>query len=100
MTDIQTTSAFIQWSRPSNNNSPIIYYLINVTCIGQAGPGVILEVHDTAAIVNLYNVTGLLPGTTYELTVVAVSQGGNVIAKSRPSNAEIITTKLSGKTAS
>ena len=41
--------------------------------------------------------TGLLPGTTYELTVVAVSQGWDVVAKSQPSNAVIITTKVSGK---
>ena len=43
----------------------------------------------TARFVNSYKVTGLLPGTTYELTVVAVSQGGDVVAKSQPSNAVI-----------
>ena len=32
-----------------------------------------------------YNVTGLLPGTTYELTVMAVSQGGDIFAVGQPS---------------
>ena len=89
--DIQVTSATIHWSPPPDN-SPIAYYLINATRIGKAG--VLLT---TAGFVTSYNVTGLLPGTTYELTVVAVSQGGDVIAKSQPSSAIIITTNFSGK---
>ena len=44
-----------------------------------------------------FNVTGLLPGTTYELTVVAVSQGGNVIARSQPSDPIIDTTGVTGQ---
>ena len=44
----------------------------------------------------LFNVTGLLPGTTYELTVVAVSQGGNVVARSQSSNSLQITTTVTG----
>ena len=43
-----------------------------------------------------YSVTGLLPGTTYELTVVAVSQGGNVIAESQPSRPIVNTTGVTG----
>ena len=43
--------------------------------------------------------TGLLPGTTYELTVhvVAVSQGGDVIAKSQASEPVINTTGFTGQ---
>ena len=44
-----------------------------------------------------YNVTGLLPGTTYELTVVAVSQGGNVIAEGQPSSPRVNTTGVTGR---
>ena len=94
--NIQTTSAFIQWNPPSENNSPISYYLINVLPIRPGSAGEVLVVN-TTTILTSYNVTGLLPGTTYELTVVAVSQGGNVIAKSRPSNSITITTRFSGK---
>ena len=40
----------------------------------------------------LFNVTGLLPGATYELTVVAVSQGGDIVATSEPSDPVVCTT--------
>ena len=34
----------------------------------------------------LFNMTGLLTGTAYEFTVLAVSQGGDVIVKGQPSD--------------
>ena len=43
-----------------------------------------------------YSVTGLLPGTTYELTVVAVSQGGDVIAENQASGPIVNTTGVTG----
>ena len=43
-----------------------------------------------------FNVTGLLPGTTYELTVVAVSQGGNIVAESQASGPIMDTTRVTG----
>ena len=43
-----------------------------------------------------YSVTGLLPGTTYELSVVAVSQGGDIIALSQASIPIIYTTGVTG----
>ena len=50
--------------------------------------------------VTFFNVTGLLPGTTYELTVVAVSIVRDVVARSQPSNLIQRTTALTaaGKT--
>jgi hypothetical protein len=46
-----------------------------------------------------FNVTGLLPGTTYELTVVAVSQLGDVIAKSGiDANFVVKRTEFTGET--
>ena len=36
------------------------------------------------------NVTGLLPGRAYELTVVAVSQGGGINAKSIESDSIVL----------
>ena len=44
-----------------------------------------------------YNVTGLLPGTTYELTVVAVSLGGDVVARNQPSDPIVDTTGVTGQ---
>ena len=96
VTDIRTTSTFIQWRPPSNSITPIAHYVISAIRIGHDGAALVIEI-DTAATILSYNVTGLLPGTTYELTVVAVSQGGNVVAKSQPSNSVIITTNFSGK---
>ena len=43
-----------------------------------------------------FNVTGLLPGTTYELTVVAVSRGGEIVATGLPSSPIIDTTGVTG----
>ena len=53
----------------------------------------------TSTNATFFNVTGLLPGTTYELTVVAVSQGGDVVATSEArmrSNSATTTTRLTG----
>ena len=94
VTNIEATSAYIQWSPPSESNSPISHYLINVVQAGSPGGALVVN----ATVLTSFNMTDLLPGTTYELTVVAVSQGGNVIAKSQPSSSVTITTRFSGKT--
>ena len=52
---------------------------------------------NTTTNVTLFNVTGLLPGTTYELTVVAGSQGGEIVATSQPSNPVIHMTGVTGQ---
>ena len=44
-----------------------------------------------------FNVTGLLPGTTYELTVVAVSQGGDIVARSQPGDPIVDITGVTDK---
>ena len=62
------------WDPPFEIESPISYYEV----IARATD------NNNARLVNVsttdnstfFNVTGLLPGTTYNLTVVAVSQGG------------------------
>ena len=56
-----------------------------------------LVVTNTSTNATFFDVTGLLPGTTYELTVVAVSQGGDVVATSEPSAPIVVTTELSGE---
>ena len=50
----------------------------------------------TMSSVTAFNVTDLLPGTTYKLSVVAVSQGGNAIAKSPESDPAQATTEVTG----
>ena len=50
----------------------------------------------TMSSVTIFNVTGLLPGTAYELTVVTVSEGGDVIAKSPESESAQATTEFTG----
>ena len=54
-------------------------------------------IRNTTIDIRVFNITGLLPGTTYELTVVAVSQGGNVAATSEPSDPVVHTTGLTGQ---
>ena len=54
---------------------------------------------NTSTNANFFNVTGLLSGTTYELTVVAVSQGGDAVATCEArmrSNSVTITTGFTG----
>ena len=43
-----------------------------------------------------FNVTGLLPATTYELSVVAIAEGGDVIVRSVESAAMEETTGFTG----
>ena len=93
----QTTSKsiFIRWNPPTESNSLISYYLINSSDHFDPTAEVVLT--NTSTATTFFNVTGLLPGTTYELTVVAVSQGGDVIGKSEPSNSMTATTRTTGE---
>ena len=81
-------------------DSPISYYLIsahNVDRTRLSGTDEVV-VANTTNNTTFFNVTGLLPGTTYDLTVVAVSLGGDVIAKSVPSHPVRTTTRVTGWT--
>ena len=62
--------------------------------MGSRTRGVVTVATSTPA--TFFNVTGFLPGTTYELTVVAVSEGGDVIARSPDSASEVFTTRFTG----
>ena len=84
------------WEAPVQSDSHISYYLLRACNLNST------QAEDdkvtTATISNetFYSVTGLLPGTTYELTVVAVSQGGDVIAESQASGPIVNTTGVTG----
>ena len=60
------------WEAPVQSDSPISYYMIracNLNSTGEVDKVIVNIITDETS----FNVTGLLPGTTYELTVVAVS---------------------------
>ena len=78
-------------------DSPISFYTINARNLNSSGGMDELVVTNTSTNATFFNVTGLLPGTTYELTVVAVSQGGDIVATSEPSGPRVQTTDLTGE---
>ena len=73
-------------------DSPISRYEIIAREVD--GSGVVTGTTTTTA--TFFNVTGLLPATTYMLTVVAISEGGDVIAKSPESESTTLTTRVTG----
>ena len=91
----EATSALICWEAPNGLNSPITFYTVNARDVNGAIAAVIVRNTSTSA--TFYNMTGLLPGTTYVLTVVAVSQGGDIFAVSEPSDQQTITTDITGQ---
>ena len=67
------------WDAPFEVESPISYYEVIARATDNNNAGLVnVSTTDNST---FFNVTGLLPGTTYNLTVVAVSQGGGVIAR-------------------
>ena len=70
--------------------SPISYYLITAHNLNNNGE--LDTVANTTTHVTISSITGLLPGTTYELTVIAVSHGGDVMGKSEPSESVVAET--------
>ena len=95
MLNVGTTWICISWEGPlvvqDELDTPISYYIITANTITEGAP--ILTANVTADVI-FYNVTGLLPGTMYKLTVVAVStfEGGDVTVKSQPSDCILGTT--------
>ena len=90
--NISATWASISWTAPLMAESPISHYEIIVREVD--GQGTVTATTSTST--TLSNVTGLLPGTAYKLTVVAVSEGGNVMARSPESAFVIVTTGVTG----
>ena len=91
------TSLLADWEEPDNLNSPVSFYTVNARNLNSTGGMDEVVVRNTSTNATFFNVTGLLPGTTYELTVVAVSQGGDIVATSPPSNTVIGTTDVTGQ---
>ena len=76
----------ISWTAPFVAHSPISYYEVIVRTVDSSE---IMSTETNTSVTN-FNITGLLPGTAYELTVVAVSEGGNVTARSPESDFVVI----------
>ena len=92
---VLATWASISWDPPLMADFPYSHYDILAQAVDLHN---MLNIMTTVNNSTFYNVTGLLPGTTYELTVVAVSQVSDVIARSQPSNNIQGTTAVIGKT--
>ena len=98
--DSSTATSFVVcWEAPLEVNSPISFYTVSARNLNDTGgdDGAHVVTRNTTNNSTFSNVTGLLPGTTYELTVVAVSQGGDVVAKSQASEPVVSTTGLTGQ---
>ena len=81
--NVGATWIHVCWGRPFNAESLISRYEITAR---PANVDIAMVTVTTTNNSTFFNVTGLLPGTTYDLTVVAVSQGGDVIARSQESD--------------
>ena len=90
---IGATWAHIRWDSSLMVNSPISHYQI----IGREVNGVGVVTVNTTNNATFFNVSGLLPATTYSFTVVAISEGGDVMAISEESPAFQDVTGITGK---
>ena len=93
---VDATSIIIGWVAPTEVHSPITFYSINTHNLNGTGRMTDIVLVNTTTNSTFFNVTNLLPGTTYELSVVAVSQGGDVIARSDPSDPATGSTEVTG----
>ena len=96
--DSSTATSFVlYWKAPLEFNSPISFYTVSAWNLNSTGGGNDVVTRNTTNNSTLFTaVPDLLPGTTYELTVVAVSQGGDVVARSQPSDPIVDTTAVTG----
>ena len=89
------TWIYLQWFNPSNGigSPPLSSHVITVQEVGGQ------STERTFGGEGAANVTGLLPGTQYIFSVVAVSQFQDVLATSPPSGPANGTTSLTGNNA-
>ena len=87
----------VAWNPPGTTETPITYYSIRAHNLNVTNAWIDIIVKNTSTNTSFANVTGLLPGTTYELTVVAVSQVAHIIALSQPSDPFVETTEMTGE---
>ena len=73
-------------------HSPISYYEIIARVIDSGG----IMIAETTTNETFFNVTDLIPNTSYELIVVAVSEEGNITARSAESGFIETSTDITG----
>ena len=76
--------------------SPISFYIVSARNLNSTDGGHDVVTRNTTNNSTLFTVPDLLPGTTYELTVVAVSQREDVFAVGEPSGPMTGTTNVTG----
>jgi hypothetical protein len=94
----EPTSISISWRPPLLTSLQVLYHIISANNLNSTAVCDSTTQVNTTTNAVLYNMTGLLPGTTYELTVVAVSQDiyRSEIAISQPSSSVVTTTGFTG----
>ena len=75
MENSEATSISISWEPPTLSNLDILYYILNVKNVNGTAGGI--KQVNTINNATYSNVTGLLPGTTYELAVAAAFKDGS-----------------------
>ena len=91
MDSIGATWVLVSWTAPSGVSVISRYEILAREVDGSELVNVITDNNST-----LFNVTGLLPATNYSLSVVAVAEGGDVVARSMESESSQATTGLTG----
>ena len=86
---INTTSLYLSWEDPANNNAPILVYEVTLELVDSERGDVIMFTSNTT---ELY-VDGLTPFTVYSVQVVAV----NSVGSSTPSELLIVMTAEGGE---
>ena len=86
---INTTSLYLSWEEPANNNAPILVYEVTLEVVDSERGDVLMFTSNTT---ELY-VDGLTPFTVYSVQVVAV----NSVGSSTPSELLIVMTAEGGE---
>ena len=68
-----TTSIFLSWEEPADNNAPILMYQITLQVVGNGSGNTSVFTSATTEL----TVTGLTPFTVYSVQVVAVNSIGS-----------------------
>ena len=95
---VESTSISFSWQPPTLTSVCVLYYIINADNLNSSvGDNNVRQVNTTNN-ATFYNVTDLLPGTTYKLTVVAVSEDITMETDSmrQPSGSVVTTTGFTG----
>ena len=91
MDSIGATWALICWTAPSGDSMISRYEILAREVNGSGLVNVTTGNNST-----FFNVTGLLPATTYSLSVVAVAEGGVIVARGSESEPEVDMTGVTG----